>query len=199
MEHSDQQRSSAPGHEAAVLLEIRGEETQGAMRLPVTIYDADRSRVVLRLGHLLPDFLEDSLVNLNASLFLAVPEEPEIVEASGKVAWLKFSGNGSPQMLALELSQVHPKFLDLARKLMLHTKADVKELWERWDEAHKGGLGDQALNYHAALALMLGGMVLNLAGPKSVLPVSYILMLLGGLVAGIKPLLPLRWRRVKPR
>lgn len=199
MKHGEQQRPSAQDHDVAVLLEIRGEETQGAMRLPVTIYDADHSRVVLRLGHLLPDFIEDSLVNLNASLFLAVPEEPEIVEASGKVAWLKFSGNGNPQMLALELSQAHPKFLDLARKLMLHTKADVKELWERWDEAREGGLGDQALNYHAALALMLGGIVLNLAGPKSALLLSYILMLLGGLVAGIKPLLPLRWRRINPR
>lgn len=199
MKQGNQQQSSDYGHDVAVLLEIRGEETQGTMRLPVTIFDADRSRVVLRLGHRLPDFVEDYLVNLNANLYLAVPEEPEIVEASGKVAWLKFSGSGHPQMLALELSQAHPKFPDLARRLMLHTKADVKELWERWDKAHQEDVEDPAFNYHAALVLMVGGIVLNLAGPKSSFLLSYLLMLLGGLVAGIKPLLPIRWRRIKSR
>uniref|UniRef100_A0A7C3SHJ3 Uncharacterized protein n=1 Tax=Desulfobacca acetoxidans TaxID=60893 RepID=A0A7C3SHJ3_9BACT len=193
-----QQQISAPGQEGAVLLEIQGEEIQGTMRLPVTICGVGNNQVVLRLDHLLPEFMEDSLINRPAGLFLAVPEEPEIVEAAGKVAWLKFSGQGHPQMLALELAEAHPKFLTLARKLMVYAKTDLKELWERWDQANHRGLENQPLNHHVGLALMVAGIVLNLAGSGSSAHLaSYFLILFGGLVAGVKNLIPLRWRRIR--
>ncbi len=198
MQEVGQPQISAADYGDTVMLEIHGEETQGSMRLPVTIYNADHSQVVLRLGHSLPEFMASSLVNLHAGLYLAVPEEQEIVQASGKVAWLKFSGQGRPQMLALELAQTHPKFQDLVRKLMVRTKADVKELWERWDRANHDSSEGPPLNYHVGLALMVSGILLNLAGQRSsFILASYLLMLLGGLVAGVKNLLPLRWRRIR--
>jgi hypothetical protein len=183
----------------AVMLEIQGEEAQGTMRLPVSVQGTDIGQVVLRLSHSLPEFMWESLVKLNAKLYLAVPEEPEIMEVPGKVAWLKVSGTGRPQTLALELSQPHPKFQKLLRQLIAHAPADIKELWQRWDQAKDQDPAEKVLNYHVGLGLMLGGIVVNLAGPKtgSYFMASYLFMFLGGLVAGVKNLMPLRWKRAR--
>ena len=197
--HQHQDSASDISQVGAVMLEIQGEEAQGTMRLPVSVQGTDNEQIVLRLSQSLPEFMRESLVKLNANLYLAVPEEPEIMEASGKVAWLKVSGSGRPQTLALELSQPHPNFLKLLRQFIAHTPADIKELWQRWDQAIDKEMGDKPLNYHIGLGLMASGIVLNLAGPKtgSFLHASYLLMFLGGLVAGVKNLIPLRWKRVR--
>lgn len=194
-------RRSAPGRDqlVAVMLEIQGEEAQGTMRLPVRIQGAAYGQVMLRLSHCLPEFMQESLVDLKAVLYLAVPEEREIVEASGKVAWLKVSGRGRAQTLALELTEPHPEFQRLLSKQIVNSPADIKELWERWDQArHNDDLGEP-VNYHVGLGFMASGILLNLAGPKepSFLMFTYALMFLGGLVAGVKNVLPLRWRRAK--
>ncbi|MBW1992340.1 MAG: hypothetical protein JRI59_09550 [Deltaproteobacteria bacterium] len=191
----------APGLQRTmtVMLEIRGNEAQGSMRLPVTVHALDNGQVVLRLGHSLPEFMRDFLIRLDAKLYLAVPEEPEILEAAGKVAWLKISGSGRPQTLALELCRPSRKFLEHLEGLVVHSPADIKELWQRWDEAVHQDVGGEPLNYHIGLGLMAAGIILNLAGPRTGLSLqgSYLLMLLGGLVAGVKNLIPLRWKRAK--
>ena len=86
---------------------------------------------------------------------------------------------------------------DIEKPMAACPPADIKELWERWDELQDGARPWQPLNYHLGLTLMVGGVVLNLAGPNSWISMSYLLMLLGGLVAGVKNVLPLRWRGAK--
>jgi hypothetical protein len=186
-----------PDRLVSVLLEIRGEEAQGALRLPVSIQDASNGQITLRLSHPLPEFMKDSLVNLPANLYLAFAGEQEILETPGKVAWLKASNSGRFQTLAVELRQLPPKLQHILSTQIVRSPTDIKELWERWDEARDGNRGGEPLNYHLGLALMVGGAVFNLAGPKSLILISYLLMLLGGLVAGVKNVLPLRWRGAK--
>lgn len=203
MHQDNQYRDSAPaaGREIAVMLEIQGEEAQGSMRLPVSIRGAEHGQVMLLLSHLLPEFMRESLVNLRANLYLAVPEVQEIVEASGKVVWLKISGSGRTQTLALELIEPHPEFLSLLRKQIVNSPADIKELWERWDQAKDKDIGGEPVNYHIGLGLMASSIILNLAGPHnpSFFLVTYLLMFLGGLIAGVKNLVPIRWRRSRSR
>ncbi len=181
----------------SALLEIRGEEAQGALRLPVSIQDASNGQITLRLSHPLPEFMKDSLVNLPANLYLAFAEEQEIMESPGKVAWLKASNSGCFQTLAVELCQPPPKLQHILSTNATPPPSDIKELWERWDEARDGARGEEPHNYHLGLALMLGGAVFNLAGPKSLILISYLLMFLGGLVAGVKNVLPLRLKRAR--
>jgi hypothetical protein len=181
----------------SVLLEIRGEEAQGALRLPVSIQHARNGQITLRLSHPLPEFMQDSLVNLPASLYLAFAGDKEIVESPGTVAWMKGLGGGPFQTLALDLRQLSPKLQHFLSAQVARPPADIKELWERWDEVQDGAKLRQPLNYHLGLILMVGGAVLNLAGTNSWIPMSYLLMLLGGLVAGVKNVLPLRWRGAK--
>lgn len=181
----------------SVLLEIRGEEAQGALRLPVSIQDASNGQITLRLSHPLPEFMKDSLVDLPANLYLAFAGEQEILESQGKVAWLKASNSGRFQTLAVELRQLSPKLLHLLSTQAKRPATDLKELWERWDEARDDARGEEPLNYHLGLGLMVGGAVFNLAGPKSFILISYLLILLGGLVAGVKNVLPLRLRRAR--
>jgi hypothetical protein len=190
----DEVMPQKPDQLVSVLLEIRGEEAQGALRLPVSIQDASNGQITLRLSHPLPEFMKDSLVNLPANLYLAFAGEQEILETPGKVAWLKASNSGRFQTLAVELRQLSPKLQHILSTQIVSTPNDIKELWERWDEARDGDMGGEPLNYHIGLAFMVGGAVFNLAGPKSLILISYLLMFLGGLVAGVKNVLPLRWR-----
>jgi hypothetical protein len=193
---------SAPAaeREIAVMLEIQGEEAQGSMRLPVSIRGAEHGQVMLLLSHLLPEFMRESLVNLKANLYLAVPDVQEIVEASGKVVWLKISGSGRTQTLALELTEPHPEFLRLLRQQIVNSPADIKELWERWDQAKvNNNATGEPLNYRLGLGVMASGIILNMVGPanSTFYLATYLLMFLGGLVAGVKNLVPIRWRRFR--
>ncbi len=198
-ENQYQGSALAADGDITVMLEIQGEEAQGSMRLPVSIRGAEHGQVMLLLTHLLPEFMRESLVNLKANLYLAVPEVHEIVEASGKVVWLKISGSGRTQTLALELTEPHPEFLSLLRKQIVNSPEDIKELWERWDRVKDNDIVGEPVNYHIGLGLMMSGIILNLAGPhnSSLFLATYLLMFLGGLIAGVKNLLPIRWRRSK--
>jgi hypothetical protein len=196
--HKQRALPQSNDHIISVLLEIQGEEAQGAMRLPAIIQNASDGQLILRLSHPLPDFMRESLINLPANLYLAISEEQGIVETSGKVAWLKVSSSGFSQTLGVQLSQPNPKLQTLLRRKIIPTQADIQELWERWDTINgQVNAGSEALNYHIGLALMVGGIVLNLAGPKSLILVSNLFMLLGGLVAGVKNLWPIRLRRAR--
>ncbi|MDI6812590.1 MAG: hypothetical protein QME75_14640 [Deltaproteobacteria bacterium] len=203
MYQDDQNRDSAPAvdQDIAVMLEIQGEAAQGSMRLPVRIRGAEHGQVMLLLGQLMPEFMRESLVNLKANLYLAVPDVQEIVEASGKVAWLKISGSGRTQTLALELTESHPEFLALLRKQIVNSPADIKELWERWDQVKDNDVraSGEPINYHIGLGFMASGIILNLIGPSNsfFFLATYLLMFLGGLIAGVKNLVPIRWRRFK--
>ncbi len=188
--------AQSPDHLISVLLEIQGAEAQGAMRLPAIIQNATDGQITLQLSHPLPDFMRESLVNLPANLYLAIAEKQGIFETSGKVAWLRGSNRGFSQTLGLTLSQPNPKLRKMLRRQIITTQADIQELWERWDQINETvSAAGEALNYHIGLALMVGGIVLHLAGPRSLILVSNLLMLLGGLVAGVKNLWPIRLRR----
>jgi hypothetical protein len=172
----------------ALRLEITCRETKTPRLIPVLIRNLSSGGVTLAVTNHwdIPDW--DRYRGEACVLRVEDPGGGEPVNIRAKIAWTRSGGTGQPP-LSLGLQLIKPPVEGISRlgNLLPHTSQDIKGLWDRYDQVRKSpGNSDWVhLCYIVGLALLLGGLVLQFAGPHGYRGWGWVLWGLGSLgVAG---------------
>ncbi|MCK9374842.1 MAG: hypothetical protein M0P73_01695 [Syntrophobacterales bacterium] len=152
-----------------VWLELEAPASQKLRRLPVTVLTLAGEIVTLEINHPWLRLPEDSLKGLKGRLRLETGEANESRQFDGVVTSAMFSAESQAKpTLGLKLANPSPDCRKVLEDLMSHATGDLRDLWDRWDEAHlnpRSGLSPNKL-YGWVLAAVLSGWFLSLvSGP----------------------------------
>jgi hypothetical protein len=172
----------------ALRLEITGRGAKTPQLIPVLIRNLSSGGVTLAvINHWsIPDW--DRYRGQACVLQVEDPGGGEPVHIRAKIAWTRSGGIGQPS-LSLGLQLIKPSGEGISRlsNLLAHTSQDIKELWDRYDQVRQSpGNSDWVRHcYIAGMVLLLGGLVLQFAGPHGYRGWGWVLWLLGSLgIAG---------------
>ena len=129
----------------------------------------------------------ETLKGRKGCLRLLSPETGESTEIRGTVTWARYTVQDQESgHLNLGLELADPD--QLAQKLLFehitHSSADIKGLWNRWDQARQSpqsGPFSIKMGF-AATALLLGALAMQFAGPKGFKLFGWVLWFCGTLV-----------------
>jgi len=184
-----------PGTESSALrLEIAGREAKTPRLIPVLIRSLSTGGVTLTVTNPwdIPDW--DRYRGEACVLRVVDPGGGEPVNIKANIAWTRYGGAGQPPLsLGLQLLKPPGEAINRLSNLLPHTSQDIKGLWDRYDQVRKSpGNSDWVHRwYMAGLVLLLGGLVLQFAGPPGYKGWGWVLWLAGSLgIAGkiIRPL-----------
>jgi hypothetical protein len=173
---------------AALRLEITCREAKTPRLIPVLIRNLSSGGVTLAVTNHwdVPDW--DRYRGDACVLRVDDPGGGEPVNIRAKIAWTRSSGTGQqPLSLGLQLIKPPGEAISRLSNLLTHTSQDIKGLWDRYDQVRKSpGNADWVQHcYIAGMVLLLGGLVLQFAGPHGYKGWGWVLWVLGSLgIAG---------------
>jgi hypothetical protein len=179
-------------------LEIGGQEEQPPLRIPVTIQNLSIGGVTLAVKNpwALPN--SESYHGQDCILCLEGPEGRGHEHIKARITWSKWIGAGQPKLsMGLQLIKPSGETLQQLSGLINHTTQDIKGLWEKYDQvkATRDNSHLMAYLYKAGLALLLGGVALQVTGLPSYKLFGWGLWLLGSLGVGTKILWSIRQKQ----
>ena len=127
---------------------------------------------------------------------MEAPGGSEPINIKAKIAWTRAGGTGQPPLsVGLQLLNPPSEAISRLSNLLPYTSQDIRGLWDRYDQVRKSpGNSDWVHRcYMAGLVLLLGGLVLQFAGPPGYKGWGWVLWLAGSLgIAGkiIRPFWP---------
>lgn len=181
---SDPQKQELSPDSSWISLEIAGQQEEGAAQLPVTLKKVAGRVATLEVSNAWRLMKWETLQGQQGFMHLTPREggEPKVLE--GTVVWARLGGVEKRRLhLGLELAHPDPPLTRLLEAYLTQTPKDMKELWNRWDEVHATPAGAPLGRklYLAGLGLILVGMILQLAGPKAIRIIGWVLWFLGSL------------------
>jgi hypothetical protein len=182
--------SGHPGPEAVTtgppypVLEIAGQERQAPLRLPVLVQNFSMGKVTLAVIN--PWVIGDWERYRGQDCVLRLPGSPtqQPINIQAKITWSRFNGDGqSPLSLGLHMAKPPGVTLRRLSAHITHTSQDIKGLWERYDQVQEIPANSNLVHYFyiSGLVLLLGGVVLQIAGPPPYKAFGWILWFLGSL------------------
>jgi len=169
-------------------LEIAGQEDQNPIVIPVRIQNLSMETVTLAVAD--PWRIADwgRLRSRDCLLRVEDPGGQQLLKIKAKIAWSKFNGASQvPLSLGLLLTRPSGEALKRLSGHVTHTSPDIKELWERYDQAREIPLYTRLVHllYPAGLVLLLGGVALQLTASPAHKLLGWGLWFLGSLaIAG---------------
>jgi len=129
----------------------------------------------------------ETLKGRKGCLRLLSPETGESAEIRGTVTWARYTVQDQESghlNLGLELANPDQVAQKLLFEHITHSSADIKGLWNRWDQArHSPQSGPFSIKMgFTATALLLGALAMQFAGPKGFKLFGWVLWLCGTLV-----------------
>jgi len=179
----------------ALRLEIAGQEAKTPHLIPVLIRNLSAGGVTLTVTNPwdIPDW--DRYRGEDCVLWVEDPVGGEPINIRAQIAWTRFGGpNQPPLSLGLHLVKPPGEAIRLLSNLLFHTPQDIKGLWDRYDQVRKSPEKSDLVHqcYIAGLGLLLGGLLLQLAGSPAYQMYGWVLWLLGSLGIAGKIIRPLR-------
>ncbi len=172
----------------ALRLEIADREAKIPRLIPVLIRNLSSGGVTLAVTNYgdIPDW--DRYRGAACVLRVDDPGGGEPVNIRAKIAWTRSSDTGQPPLsLGLQLIKPPGEAIRRLSNLLPQTSQDIKGLWERYDQVRRSPENSHWVHhcYIAGLALLLGGVVLQFAGPLGYRGWGWVLWVLGSLgIAG---------------
>ncbi|MFZ5452658.1 MAG: hypothetical protein ACOZF2_12455 [Thermodesulfobacteriota bacterium] len=158
--------------------------------LPVNVKSLSTGGVILEVYYP-PDGLDlRELQGRGGTINLPVNAKGKAMAIQGKVQWTRPQGGDSLKFLlgleledpSLEVRQALEEHLHIATK-------DIKELWDHWDrlqeKASPAPSSSQAV-YVVGLAVVLGGVTLQIWGPDNLKSFGFILVMYGCAALAVK-------------
>lgn len=169
--------------------------------LPVNVKSLSAGGVILEVFYP-PDGLDlRELQGRGGIINLPVTAKGQAMTVQGKVQWTRpKSGDDLKFLLGLEL--VDPT-LEVRQALEEHlniASKDIKELWDNWDRLQEKPPSAPATSqavYWVGLAVVLGGVTLQLLGPDNLKSFGFILVMYGCAALAVKSIWSL-WRNRGP-
>ncbi len=171
-----------------IVLEINGQGTE-ALRVPVVVRNLSTGVVILEVK--LPGILTGE-VNLQPGarkprLALSAEGDEGRINIQGRLLWTRFvEENRAKVILGMELVNPNLKARQFLEDQISHTSKDLKGLWNRWDQAYNSEAPPDKKLYWVGMALLGGGMALQLTGSMSLKLFGWILWFLGSLAVAWK-------------
>jgi hypothetical protein len=183
---------------SALRLEIADREAKIPRLIPVLIRNLSSGGVTLAVTNYgdIPDW--DRYRGEACILRVDDPEGGEPVKIRAKIAWTRSGGTGQPPLsLGLQLIKPPGEAIRRLSNLLPQTSQDIKGLWERYDQVRQSpGNSDWIRHcYIAGLVLLLGGLVLQFAGPHGYRGWGWVLWMLGSLGIAGKIIQPFRQKQ----
>ena len=183
-----------PTESPVLMLLIAGQEAKTPRPIPVLIRNLSTGGVTLAVANPwdIPDW--DRRRGEDCVLRVENPVNGESVNIRAKIAWTRYGSAGQPPLsVGLQLLKPPGEAIRWLSNLLSHTSQDIRGLWDRYDQVRKSpGNSDWVHRwYMAGLVLLLGGLVLQFAGPPGYKGWGWVLWLAGSLgIAGkiIRPL-----------
>jgi hypothetical protein len=179
------------------VLEIAHQEGQTPLRLPVVVQNFSLEKVTLAVVN--PWVIGDWQRYRDQDCLLRLPgsQGQKPISIHAKIAWSRFNADGqSPLSLGLHMAKPPGEALRRLSTQITHSSQDIKGLWERYDQVKdipaKPNWARYA--YIAGLALLLGGVVLQLDISPHFTRFGWVLWFLGTMGIAPKVLRPF-WRR----
>lgn len=172
---------------AVMILKIDGRGHEQPLQFSAVIRNLGASLATLEVTNPWTIMNWESLKGRKGCLRLLSPETGESTEIRGTVRWARYTVQDQESgHLNLGLELANPD--QLAQKLLFehitHTSADIKGLWNRWDQtrqsSHSGPFSIK-MGFGAA-ALLLGALAMQFAGPKGFKLFGWVLWFCGTLV-----------------
>ena len=167
--------------------------------LPVNVKSLSAGGVILEVYYP-PDGLDlRELQGRGGIINLPVTAKGKAMTIGGKVQWTRPKGGDNPKFLlglelddpSLEVRQALEEHLQIATK-------DIKELWDHWDRLQEKPQSAPASSsqavYVVSLAVVLGGVTLQMWGPEDLKSFGFILVLYGCVALAVKSIWSL-WRQ----
>lgn len=177
-----------------VFLQISGASSE----VPVIIRSLSGGLVTLEVLKSLPRMNPETLNGTAASLHLANARSEEKINIRGTLVLLRFpGGDKGKSSLSLKLANPDQMTRKALENLIPHGTADIKNLWERWDQAkinQDGVFGRKKI--YSLLLWALAGLTFKLAVPKSYDFFGDLMLFLCSLMGAIKTISLLRKDRV---
>jgi hypothetical protein len=159
-------------HEPAVMiLEIDGRGDEQSLQFSAVIRNLGAGLATLEVTNPWTIMNWETLKGRKGALRLLSPETGKSTNIQGTVMWARYTVRDQENgQLNLGLQLADPD--QLAQKLLFehitHTSDDIKGLWNRWDQARQSShLSQLSIKIGlTAMALLLGALALQLAGPK---------------------------------
>jgi hypothetical protein len=170
------------------VLEIARQEGQAPLRVPVVVQNFSLEKVTLAVVN--PWVIGDWQRYRDQDCLLCLPgsQGQEPISIHSKIAWTRFNADGqSPLSLGLDMAKPPGEAIRRLSTQITHGSQDIKGLWERYDQIRDVPAQSNWVHYAylAGLALLLGGVVLQLDISPHYTRFGWLLWFLGTL--GIAP------------
>ncbi len=129
--------TNVDGEKLGVWLELEAPTSHNLRRLPVTVLTLAGEIVTLEINHPWLRLPEESFNGLKGRLRLETGEAKDSRRFDGVVTSVTFSlENQARPILGLKLANPSPDCRKTLEGVMSHATGDLRDLWDRWDEAH---------------------------------------------------------------
>ncbi len=195
--HKPEAATSQP---PAPILEIVGLGEETPLLIPVLIKNLSSQggvTVSVSAAVRMPDW--DRYRGRDCLLHVASPGEPHPFTSKAIFSWSKASSDGrSPVALGLQLVSPPREALKRLNNHLMHTPQDIKGLWERYDQVKEMPTHSHLVHhfYIVGMALLVGGLALQLTGSSSYKTLGWVFWLLGSLGIAQKVVQSFRQKRV---
>jgi len=191
---------AATSQPSAPILEIIGQGEETPLLIPVLIKNLSSQggvTVSVAATRRIPDW--DRYRGRECILHVASPGDPHPSPSQAILSWSKASSDGrSPVALGLQLISPPRDALKRLSDQMTHTPQDIKGLWERYDQVKEMPTHSPLVHhfYIVGMALLVGGLALQLTGSSSYKALGWVFWLLGSLGIAQKIVQSFRQKRV---
>jgi hypothetical protein len=191
---------AATSQPSAPILEIVGQGGETPLLIPVLIKNLSSQggvTVSVTATARISDW--DRYRGRDCLLHVASPGEPHPSTSKAIVSWSKASSDGrSSAALGLQLINPPQDTLKRLSDHMMHTPQDIKGLWERYDQVQQMPTPSHLVHhfYIVGMALLVGGLALQLTGSSSFKTLGWVFWLLGSLGIAQKVVQSFRQKRV---
>ena len=179
-------RSRTP-ESPVMILQIDGRGDEQSLQFSAVIRNLGAGLATLEVTNPWTIMNWETLKGRKGCLRLLSPETGKSTKIQGTVAWARYTVQDQENgHLNLGLKLADPD--QLAQKLLFehitHSSADIKGLWDRWDQARQSPQsGPLSIKMgFAATALLLGALAMQFAGPKGFKLFGWVLWFCGTLV-----------------
>ena len=163
MPHNQVEAEGDSPQSLGIFLEIRGQGGEGPLQLPAIVRGFGADLITLEVHDLWGRVGCSSLVGQGGSLHLPAAGSDGTQNLPGTVTWAREAGGHLGQWtLGLKLARPSRTTLRLLEDRLPHPPADIKGLWERWEQARTGRVSAAVLSPRqhclAGLGLLVGGL-----------------------------------------
>lgn len=171
--------------------------------LPVNVKSLSAGGVILEV-HYPPDGLDlRELQGRGGVINLPPTAKGPGMAIQGKVQWTRPQGGDKPRfLLGLELEDPTLEVRQTLEDHLVIVTKDIKELWDHWDRLQEKPAPVSASSqgiYVVGMAVVLGGVALQIWGPENLKSFGFILVLYGCATLAVKSIWTLWRQRMHPK